>query len=259
MRVALGVEYDGTDFSGWQTQSGTRTVQDCLEQAVSRVADHQVQVVCAGRTDAGVHGVGQVVHFDTGAERAERSWVLGINANLPPDISVLWAKPVSNEFHARFGAVKRHYRYLILNRWVRPAVERNRMSWIHKSLDEQRMQQACAHLLGEHDFSSYRAVACQAKHPVRTVHSLIVTRRGEVVAIDIAANAFLHHMVRNIAGVLIAIGCGEQETDWTREVLEYRDRTLGGVTAPPQGLYFMAVEYPAHFNLPWNEPRLLEG
>lgn len=250
MRIALGVEYDGTGFSGWQTQSGVRTVQSCLEEALTRVADHPVQVVCAGRTDAGVHGVGQVVHFDTSAVRSERSWVLGGNANLPADVAVRWAQPVDDDFHARFGALKRHYRYLILNRWVRPAIGRNRMSWVHKPLDEVRMQAACPHLLGEHDFSSYRAVACQAKSPVRTVHSLTVARSGELIAIDISANAFLHHMVRNIAGVLIAIGSGEQESDWTREVLELRDRTLGGVTAPPQGLYFMAVEYPDRFGLP---------
>lgn len=250
MRIALGVEYDGTDFSGWQTQSGARTVQGCLEAAVARVADHPLQVVCAGRTDAGVHGLGQVVHFDTEAQRGERSWVLGANANLPPDIAVRWAVPVDEDFHARFGAIQRRYRYLILNRWVRPAVGRHRLSWIHKPLDERRMQAACEHLIGEHDFSSYRAVACQAKSPVRTVHGLTVERRGELIAIDIAANAFLHHMVRNIAGVLIAIGSGEQDMDWTREVLEYRDRTLGGVTAPPHGLYFVAVEYPKRFQLP---------
>ncbi len=250
MRVALGVEYDGTDFSGWQRQAGVRTVQECLEQALSRVADHPIQVVCAGRTDAGVHGVGQVVHFDTDAARSERSWVLGSNANLAPDLTVTWARPVADDFHARFGAVKRHYRYLILNRWVRPGLQRNRMSWIHKPLDARRMQTGGEYLLGEHDFSSYRAVACQAKSPVRTVHRLSVERSGDVIAIDIEANAFLHHMVRNIAGVLITIGSSEREPEWSREVLEYRDRSLGGVTAPPQGLYFMAVEYPARFGLP---------
>lgn len=253
MRVALGVEYDGTDFSGWQTQSGARTVQYCLEAALTRVADHPIQVVCAGRTDAGVHGLGQVVHFDTDVQRAERSWVLGANANLPADITVRWALPVTDGFHARFGAIKRHYRYVILNRWVRPALGRNRMSWIHAPLDEIRMQAACVHLMGEHDFSSYRAVACQAKSPLRTIHNLGVARHGELVVIDISANAFLHHMVRNIAGVLIAIGTGEQDSDWTREVLEHRDRTLGGVTAPPQGLYFMAVEYPQRFPLPTHQ------
>lgn len=250
MRVALGVEYDGTDFCGWQSQNGARTVQSCLEAALSRVADHPVQVICAGRTDAGVHGIGQVVHFDTSAQRTERSWVLGCNANLPADITVRWALTVTEDFHARFGALKRHYRYVILNRWVRPALGRNRMSWIHTPLDEAKMQAGCVHLLGEHDFSSYRAVACQAKNPVRTIQRLSVARHGELVVIDIAANAFLHHMVRNIAGVLIAIGSGEHESDWTREVLEHRDRTLGGVTAPPQGLYFMEVEYPVRFALP---------
>lgn len=250
MRIALGVEYDGTDFCGWQIQSGVRTVQECLEQALSRVADHPVQVVCAGRTDTGVHGLGQVVHFDSDAQRDERAWVLGGNANLPGDIAVRWARPVSQRFHARFGALRRHYRYQILNRGTRPAVGRNRFCWIHRPLDVERMQRAARYLIGEHDFSSYRAVACQAKNPVRTLYRLDVQRGEEVITIDVVANAFLHHMVRNIAGVLITIGSGDQEPQWAEAVLHYRDRTLGGVTASPQGLYFMAVEYAPEFELP---------
>jgi len=250
MRIALGVEYDGTEFCGWQIQSGVRTVQQCLEEALSRVANHPVQVVCAGRTDTGVHGLGQVVHFDSEAVRNERAWVLGGNANLPNDITVRWARPVPDGFHARFGAQRRHYRYLILNRDTRPAVGRNRFCWIHQRLEVARMQTAARYLLGEHDFSSYRAVACQAKSPVRTVHRLDVAREEDLIAIDIVANAFLHHMVRNIAGVLITIGSGEQEPHWADEVLNYCDRTLGGVTAPPQGLYFVGVEYSPDFELP---------
>ncbi len=250
MRIALGVEYDGTDFCGWQIQSGVRTVQECLEQALSRVANHPVQVVCAGRTDTGVHGLGQVVHFDSDAARDERAWVLGGNANLPGDITLRWAHPVPDSFHARFGAQRRHYRYLILNRKTRPAVGRNRFCWIHRPLDVTRMQTAARYLLGEHDFSSYRAVACQAKSPVRTVHRLDVVQEEDLITIDIVANAFLHHMVRNIAGVLITIGSGEQEPHWADEVLNYRDRTLGGVTAPPQGLYFVGVEYSPEYELP---------
>ncbi|MEW6353314.1 MAG: tRNA pseudouridine(38-40) synthase TruA [Pseudomonadota bacterium] len=250
MRVALGVEYNGTSFCGWQTQDGARTVQACVEQALTRVADHPVKVIAAGRTDAAVHAAGQVVHFDTTAVRSERSWVFGANTHLPHDVSVLWACPVSEDFHARFSARARHYRYVILNRAVRPALLNARVSWYYRPLDAARMSAAAAYLLGEHDFSSYRALACQAKSPVRTVHRLDVTRHGELVVIDIAANAFLHHMVRNIAGVLMSIGSGEHEPVWAREVLEARDRTLGGVTAPPQGLTLMAVEYPEAFGLP---------
>ena len=250
VRVAMGVEYDGTEFCGWQIQSGVRTVQQSLETAVSRVADHPVHVVCAGRTDTGVHGLGQVVHFDTEAQRNERAWVLGSNANLPGDIAVRWATPVGDDFHARFGAQRRHYRYLILNRGTRPAVGRNRFCWIHRPLDVERMKTAAGYLLGEHDFSSYRAVACQAKSPVRTVHRLDIGRDSDLIAVDVVANAFLHHMVRNMVGVLITIGSGDQEPQWAEEVLHYRDRTLGGVTAPPQGLYFVAVEYAPDYDLP---------
>ncbi len=256
MRVAMGVEYDGTAFHGWQTQGDVRTVQEELGKAVSRVADHPVVIHCAGRTDAGVHGVGQVVHFDTEAERTPRNWVLGTNVNLPDDVNIAWAQPVADDFHARFSAISRSYRYRILNRTTRSALWRNRAVWIHRPLDEQRMQAAAAHLVGTHDFSSYRALGCQAKSPVRTVTELRVTRERDQVVIDISANGFLHHMVRNIAGVLIAIGEGDQPVTWTRDVLEYRDRTLGGVTAPPQGLYLMRVGYPEKYDLP-DGPTLL--
>lgn len=250
IKIALGVEYDGSAFHGWQFQGDVRSVQEMLQQAISKVAAHQVTVHCAGRTDSGVHATGQVVHFETGAQRTERSWVLGGNVNLPADISIGWAKEVPSAFHARFSAVGRRYRYLILNRNFRSAQWRNRAVWVHQPLDDSRMHRAAQRLVGSHDFSSYRAMGCQAKHPQRTIYSLIVERVGEFITIDVHANAFLHHMVRNIAGVLIAIGKGERNETWAGEVLELRDRTLGGVTAPPQGLYLTKVDYPREFDIP---------
>jgi tRNA pseudouridine38-40 synthase len=250
MRIALGVEYDGTDFCGWQSQDGARTVQGVVEQALSTVANHAVNVTCAGRTDSGVHAVGQVVHFDSVANRSMRSWILGCNSNLPRDVSIVWAQAVDDEFHARFRATARSYRYVILNRMTRPAMLRDRVCWHHQPLDEKRMAAAARHLVGEHDFSSFRALACQAKHPVRTVHSLEVTRQGDYIMIDVRANAFLHHMVRNIGGVLIAIGEGERDPSWARELLGIRDRAVGGVTAPAGGLYLVRVDYPERFELP---------
>jgi tRNA pseudouridine38-40 synthase len=251
MRIALGIEYDGSAFNGWQAQlSGVRTLQGAVEQALSAVAAHPVSVVCAGRTDTGVHATGQVVHFDSDAPRSPRAWTLGTNTLLPPDVSVRWAQPVAETFHARFSATARQYRYIILNQPTRPALLRNRAVWQMRPLDVERMNAAAAHLIGEHDFSAYRAQQCQSKSPVRVMRRLTVTRYGDYLSIDVLANAFLHHMVRNIAGVLMTIGHGEREPDWAREVLEGRDRKLGGVTAPPQGLYLVAVEYPAEFALP---------
>ncbi len=250
MRIALGIEYDGSAFCGWQTQSHAPSVQDALQAALSKVADHPVKVVCAGRTDSGVHATAQVVHFDTRAERPLHAWVLGGNANLPDSVSVTWAQAVDQDFHARFKATARSYRYVILNRKVRPAVLRKRVCWMHHALDEAAMQTAAQALLGEHDFSSFRALACQARHAVRRVHRLNVSRSGEFVYIDIEANAFLHHMVRNIAGTLMAVGRGEREPGWVAEVLAARDRTVGGVTAPPDGLYLSGVRYPERFGLP---------
>ncbi len=250
MRIALGIEYAGADFFGWQFQPHARNVQGCVEAALSKVANHPVKVVCAGRTDTGVHALGQVVHADVTAQRSISSWVLGTNANLPSDVSVLWAQPVDENFHARFSARARHYRYVILNRRTRPALLAKRVTWEYKPLEVERMQVASHYLIGTHDFSSYRAVACQAKNPVRTVSRLTVSRVDEQVIIEISANAFLHHMVRNIAGVLMTIGRGEQPPQWARTVLEAQDRTMGGVTAPPGGLYYCGVDYPAPYQFP---------
>lgn len=251
MRIALGVEYDGTDFRGWQVQQkGVRTVQGCLEGALSQVADHPVQVICAGRTDAGVHGAGQVVHFDTQAQRSLRSWILGGNSNLPDDISALWAQLMPETFHARFSALARRYRYVIFNRAFRSALHRQRATWLHRPIDVEPMQEAAQYLIGEHDFTSFRALECQAKSPVRTIYHLDVERDGDFVIVEVEANAFLHRMVRNIAGILMTIGMGTRPAAWARQVLEFRDRTLGGVTAPPEGLYLTHVHYPAEFSLP---------
>jgi tRNA pseudouridine38-40 synthase len=247
----MGVEYDGSAFHGWQIQQeGVRTVQRELEIAISRVADHPVRISCAGRTDAGVHALEQVIHFDTSARRAERAWVLGANVNLPPDVAVAWARPVASDFHARFSALARHYRYCIRCRATRSPLSRDRAVWVHGDLDLERMRQAAELLVGEHDFSSFRALACQSKSPVRRVDYCTLRRRDDLVRLEIGANGFLHHMVRNIAGVLMAIGRGEAPASWARQLLEIKDRTLGGVTAPPHGLYFRRVDYPEIFDLP---------
>lgn len=251
MRVALGVQYDGSGFRGWQAQQpGTRTVQIALEKALSRVADHPVRVVCAGRTDAGAHGVGQVAHFETTAVRSERAWVLGGNAHLPLDMNLNWARQAPDDFHARFSALARRYRYLILNQPQRSALWRGRAAWHYRPLDVERMQIAGQALVGEHDFSAFRAAECQARHPIRDIHELILHRQGDGVVLEVEANAFLHHMVRNIAGVLMAIGAGDRPIEWAQEVLERRDRTQAGVTAPAEGLYLLAVRYPERFGLP---------
>ncbi len=250
MRVALGVEYDGTDFCGWQSQDGSRTVQDEVQKAISFVADEDLQVICAGRTDSGVHALGQVVHFDTEVQRSERSWVLGCNSNLPRDVSISWARVVDDDFHARFAAVARSYRYVIMNRMTRSGINRYRVCWHHQALDEKRMAQAAEFFIGEHDFTSFRALACQAKHAVRNMHKLDVSRQGDYIIIDVQANAFLHHMVRNIAGTLLAVGEGEQEPDWVQSLLQLKDRSVAGITAPAQGLYLVSVDYADKFALP---------
>lgn len=253
MRLAAGVEYDGSGFFGWQRQRQSPTVQASLEAALAKVADHPLTVHCAGRTDTGVHAFCQVIHFDTRAARSQRSWILGANSQLTPGVSLLWVRPVADDFHARFSARRRSYRYRILNRWIRPAIDRGRVAWIRYPLDAERMHEAAQALLGEHDFSSFRAVGCQARSPVRTVHSVVVRRCGHEVIIDIEANAFVYHMVRNIAGALIAVGRGQRPENWLAELLKLRDRTAAGVTAPPEGLYFVAPSYPDHAFLPVHE------
>ncbi len=260
MRIAIGVEYDGRSFKGWQLQRHeVRTVQGVVERALSQVANHAVRVVCAGRTDTGVHALGQVIHFDTAAERSPRNWILGGNVNLPDEVAFTWARPVADQFHARFDARSRRYRYLILNRSSRSALFAGRATWVHRALDAERMNRALQALVGTHDFTSYRAIGCQAKQPVRTLHEAAVVRAGEWVEITVHANAFLHHMVRNIAGVLIAIGRNDRPVDWAREVLERVDRTQGGVTAPPDGLYFERVWYPPEAGIPNPPPAPFGG
>lgn len=244
-RIVLGVEYDGTSYSGWQIQPHARSIQVELNRALSQVADHQVSCIAAGRTDAGVHASGQVVHFDTEVQRANHSWVAGSNAHLPADISVLWSSIAVPDFHARFSAVARSYSYRFLNRPVRPALERHRCWWVRAPLDHARMHRAAQALQGEHDFSAFRAASCQAATAVRRITDITVERHGDWVVLHCRANAFLHHMVRNITGCLLKIGTGAAAEDWLATLLSGRDRRLAGVTAPPQGLTLTHVEYPA--------------
>ncbi len=249
-RLAAAIEYDGTPFFGWQRQRQTPTVQECLENALSKVADHTIQIHASGRTDTGVHAWRQVVHFDVEAERSERSWILGTQTHLHPGVSMVWVKPVAPDFHARYSARARHYRYRIINRLHRPAIDRQRACWVHQPLDVERMHKAAQALVGEHDFSSFRAAGCQAKHATRAVHWVSVERDGDEIAIDIQANSFLYHMVRNITGSLILVGRGERPSSWMAEVLAQKDRTQSGMTAPAHGLYFMRSVYPTHLGLP---------
>ncbi|MBK8015352.1 MAG: tRNA pseudouridine(38-40) synthase TruA [Betaproteobacteria bacterium] len=250
MRVALGVEYDGRGFCGWQTQPAGCGVQDALQRSLARIAGHPVDVVCAGRTDAGVHARGQVVHFDTIAERPETAWTRGVNASLPDGVSVLWARPVDNAFHARFDALARAYRYTIQVRSARPALEHGRVGWWPTELDLECMCDAAAHLVGTHDFSAFRAAECQARSPVRTLEALRIRRRGDLLFFDLRANAFLHHMVRNIVGSLVYVGAGRRPEEWIRAILESRDRRLAAPTFAPDGLCLQAVYYDAKVGLP---------
>jgi tRNA pseudouridine38-40 synthase len=249
-RIALGVEYDGSAFAGWQAQPGLRTIAGELTRAVGAVADHPVGLACGGRTDAGVHAEGQVVHFDTRALRSLRAWLLGINSHLPPDVSLRWARPVPPWFHARFSALSRTYRYRILNRETRCALLARRATLVRRPLDVGAMQAAADSLLGEHDFSAFRAAECQSRSPVRRLDSIKVRREGDEVWIDVSANAFLHHMVRNIAGLLIEVGSGLAPPRLAAEVLASRDRRVAPPTAAADGLYLRAVRYPPAFGLP---------
>jgi tRNA pseudouridine38-40 synthase len=255
-RIAVGVEYDGSAYAGWQVQPSLPTIQQLLEAALGKIAAEPVALTCAGRTDAGVHAHGQVAHFDTGALRSLRSWVLGANSELPADVSVSWARPVPAHFHARYSAEARTYRYLIMNRTARSALSARRATWIHRPLDDERMMQAAPLLEGEHDFSAFRSAQCQARSPVRRLERLTVQRHGDWILIEATANAFLHHMMRNLVGLLVAIGRGDAAPSWAREVLDGRDRTRAAATAAAGGLYLLSVRYPAAFALPATPPQV---
>lgn len=250
MKVALGVEYDGRDFCGWQWQPGRCSIQEALEKAVSRVADEPVSLVCAGRTDAGVHASQQVVHFESRAERTRYAWIMGTNSLLPPGIRILWARSVEPDFHARSSALARYYRYVVLNRAVHSAHYHGLVTWCHRPLKVEPMIEGSRALIGEHDFTSFRARSCDSQSPCRRIYHIGVRKDGERITIDVIGNAFLHHMVRNIAGLLMEIGAGKKPPQWTEKVLTARDRTLAGVTARPDGLYLEGVCYPEHFRLP---------
>ena len=264
MRIALGVEYDGSPFCGWQSQADGQTVQDTLQYALSKIAGDQpaeekVSVIAAGRTDTGVHALEQVIHFDTQAERPLSAWVRGVNALLPDSIAVRWAHPVPDEFHARFSAHGRSYRYLLLNRSVRPAIQAGKVGWFHAPLDVTAMQTAAQCLLGEHDFSAFRASQCQAKSPVKHLYQLDIRRQGEMLIFDVSANAFLHHMVRNMVGCLVYVGKGKYPPAWLGEVLAGRERSFAAPTFAPDGLYLRSIQYEAKWGLPQMESDAVSG
>jgi len=250
MKIALGIEYNGSAYSGWQFQDNAPSVQEQVEKALAYVADHAVTLHCAGRTDAGVHAMEQVVHFETTAERNLRAWILGSNTRMPEDIRVIWATPVVDAFHARYSATARRYRYLIQNSAVPGAVFARHAASVYQELDVLAMHSAAQFLLGENDFSSFRAAGCQSKTPFRQVHEVTVGQTGEMIHIDIQANAFLHHMVRNIVGSLIVVGKHEKAPEWIESVLKACDRTQAGITAPACGLYLLQAQYPVSFGLP---------
>ena len=256
MRYALGVEYDGSDFHGWQRltphgeSGGPPTLQATLEEALSGVAAHPVETICAGRTDAGVHAECQVVHFDSDAPRTPRAWTLGTTSRLPPSMRIRWCAPVPDDFNARFSARARRYRYRLLNHQVRPALGRQWLAWERRPLDTDAMHRAAQRLLGERDFSAFRTVHCQAAHARRDLQRLDVAREGDIVGFTVQANAFLHHQVRNMVGSLLEVGTGERPEEWIAEILEGRDRTLAGPTAPAQGLVFVSPRYPRTWSLP---------
>lgn len=249
-RIALGIEYDGRGFCGWQSQAGGGSVQDALEAALSTIADRPTAATCAGRTDAGVHALGQVVHVDTDADRPLTAWVRGVNAHLPPSVAVRWAVPVSDAFHARFSATGRRYRYVLLNRGPRPGLLDGRVGWVHRPLDHVAMARAAEHLVGRHDFSAFRSAECQARSPVRTLRQAVLSRHGDMLVFDVAADAFLHHMIRNIVGALVTIGQGKQAPGWIVELLARRDRRLAPPTFSAHGLYLVGVDYDPCFGIP---------
>lgn len=250
MRYALGIEYDGSRYHGWQRQKNATSVQERLEKALSKIANEPIEVICAGRTDTGVNATNQIVHFETEKIRKDVAWTLGVNTNLPKDIAVSWVKEVSQDFHARFSATARRYRYIIYNNKMRSAILSQGLSFCHYPLDEKLMHQAAQQLIGKHDFTSFRTVHCQSHSPVRTLYHCNVSRQGDYLIIDVKGNAFLHHMVRNIAGSLMRVGQGLESVEWIKEVLEHKNRCVAGMMAPAAGLYFVDVEYPAEFELP---------
>lgn len=250
MRIALGVEYDGSAYCGWQSQPDMRNVQDTLQTALGAIACEPVSVHAAGRTDTGVHALEQVVHFDAAVERPLSAWVRGVNALLPKSIAVLWAHEVPEEFHARFSAQARSYQYVLINRPSRSAVHYGKMGWFHAPLDVAKMREAARYLLGEHDFSAFRAAECQAKSPVKNLMQLDITRHGDTIIFDLAAGAFLHHMVRNIVGCLVYVGKGKHPPEWIRNVLEGRDRRRAAPTFAPDGLYLRHIAYDTKWGLP---------
>jgi tRNA pseudouridine38-40 synthase len=249
----MGVEYDGGPYCGWQSQADGKTVQDTLQHALSQIAGEPASVIAAGRTDTGVHALEQVVHFDTQVERPLTAWVRGVNALLPDSIAVRWAHPVPDEFHARFSAHARSYRYLLINRATRSAIHAGKVGWFHAPLDFAAMQAAAQYLVGEHDFSAFRAAQCQAKSPVKHLHQLDICRRGEMLIFDLSANAFLHHMVRNIVGCLVYVGKGKHPPEWIVEVLSGRERSFAAPTFAPDGLYLRRIQYEAKWGLPQME------
>ncbi len=255
-RIALGIEYNGQGFYGWQSQENLKTIQGSLESALSHIANEPITLFCAGRTDAGVHATGQVAHFDTKAVREMRAWTFGTNALLPREIAVTWAQIVPENFHARYTALSRRYRYIIYNYPARPAILSGRVAWHYGPLDVSVMNQAGQYLIGEQDFSAFRSAQCESKTPMRNVQSLSVVRTGDYIIIEIMANAFLHHMVRNIVGVLIAVGSKTKEPQWVKTVLESKDRRQAAATADAAGLYLTHVNYPALYSLPERDSNL---
>ena len=255
-RVAAIIEYDGTDYAGWQSQAHSVSIQDAVQAALSFVAGHPIAAICAGRTDAGVHAVGQVIHFDTHAVRTPRAWVLGANTKLAPSIALQWAGEVAMGFHARHRASRRVYRYAILNRSARSALQRTRAAWIHRPLDAAAMHEAARALIGEHDFSAFRSVQCQSKTTIRRVDAIEVTRDGDYLWLQITANAYLHHMVRNIVGTLLDVQRESSPVAAMTRVLASADRRYAGVTAPAAGLYLWRVEYPPVYAIPAPQPQI---
>ncbi|MFQ0996757.1 tRNA pseudouridine(38-40) synthase TruA [Gilliamella sp. CG25] len=249
-KIALGIEYDGSGYFGWQRQQSVDSVQERLESALSVIADEPITVFCAGRTDAGVHATGQVIHFETKAQRSYSAWTMGVNSHLPSNIAVRWSQPVAESFHARFSATARRYRYVIYNHRYRPAILSKGVTHYYLPLNEKLMHEAAQYLLGENDFSSFRAAQCQSLTPWRNIHQISVTRQGDYVIVDIKANAFVHHMVRNIVGSLLEVGAENQKPQWIDDLLKAKDRTRAAATAKPEGLYLVQVDYPLEYQIP---------